>query len=295
MTQEISSAAQARLRLRLVVAAIFSAGISVSASAETPRPGFYPGAADPYRNPAKYEAFLARNHELIGRFATIVAEMREHPDQRGCIGRPLFTCVATLSQYLPIGTEFFAGAEFERMNWPFDEQTDINGAPVMPPQLQLKVLLPEYHGGGVVFVEFSKATRIVTSIRLPLAGDALNAQTFADYEATKIYDVAAAALPTDCIQADRQAFYRLINSEAKLNQRGEHTDDLSPVEISTSSAVIGRVTLCGMKLEIENYGLSSTEEVSLENPHGVFAGHALTISSAPPAPNSSKPRPKRAR
>jgi len=288
MTQRTLVASRSRWARRALVAAVLVAGTALSASAQTLRPDFYPGAADPYRDPAKYEAFLARNHEMIARFAALVAEMRDHPDQRGCIGKPLFTCVATLSQYLPIGTEFFTGTEFERMNWPFDEQTGINGAPILPPKLELKILLPDYHGGGVVFVEFDKTTRIVTSIRLPLAGDALNAQTFADYEATKIYDVAAAALPADCVPADRAAFYRLINSESKLNQRGEHTDDVSPVEISTSSAVIGGVTLCGMKLEIENYGISSTEDVSLDNPHGVFAGHALTISPATPVSKSSK-------
>ncbi|HUO13028.1 MAG TPA: hypothetical protein VMU37_09780 [Caulobacteraceae bacterium] len=274
------------VRAAALTAALALFGAS-GASCAPLTPDFYPGASDPFSARAPAD-FLQRNGADLKRLGALILEYREHPEERGCANRPVFECIATLAQTFPIGSEVFDDPQARHMNWPFDAQTDINGKPLVPPEVALTILTGDVVGRPIIFLTVDQ-DGVVRSVMMPLLSNVLSAQTYDDYEATKVYEMAAAVLEPGCHLPDRTTFYRLIENEAKPHEKGDSSTDASMLGISENNFLRAPFQVCDYTLSAEFTGGESTEDVTLDNPHGVSVMYSLTISRAQSAAPASVP------
>jgi len=239
-------------------------------------PDVYVGMVDPYITLGDVKTFKARNYAALVQLANRIAAIKAHPDQRGCLGKPVFDCMATLAQSYPIGTQITNNKEYFSLNWPFDEQTDINGKPIQLASIEIRFLSPEMGQSALASLGVTGGT--VTNVSMPLLSDPLSAKTFAEYEATRAYDMASVILGPVCAMPDRTTFYRLMNSASSPDKlEGRRFDESSSTQIAESTLLSATFFICGYKLEAQQYGHVSTESVTINNPHGVGVLHSLLI------------------
>ena len=268
------------IRTLALAISLAAASISTAQAADLP-PGFYPGGAEPViLDRDAYKAFVARNQDKLQRIVQFITIIRANPQMNGCVGADEFVCIASLAQTFPIGSPFVVDPKYRAQNAPLDDAgVDINGKP-----LKSHVMLTILHGQlGVdplmaVMLDQNDDGK-VTRVDVSLSGNPLSATTFDDYEQTHVYEVARAIMPGTCDLSDRRKFYQFIENTLKPTLTGSHSVDASALAITDNNSVEVSGTLCGLPVSIRSMGTVSTDDVTLENPHGVSVSHWFTVSS----------------
>jgi hypothetical protein len=264
---------------------------ATSVAGPAPKPDFYPGQASPIYDNAAYKAFLAHNQAKLQQIGSLILLARANPPIRGCAGRPVFACIASLAQVYPIATEFAADPKLHEMNAPLDDaDVDINGKPIPISSVSLRILGDDIR---IILLMLDDAGR-VRSANVSLAGDPLRARTFDEYEATGVYEAAQAVMPGECDLGDRRKFYQLVENQMKPTRSISGGQDISDTALGDHTRSETTAHLCGVILNIGLYTSVSTDDVTLENPHGVYANASLSVepdpAAPPPPPPPSGPR-----
>jgi hypothetical protein len=271
---------------------LVAASISTAEAADLP-PGFYPGGAEPViLDRDAYKAFVARNQDKLQRIVQFITIIRANPQMKGCAGADKFVCIASLAQTFPIGSRFVADPKYRSQNAPLDDaDVDINGKPI-----KANIMLTILHGQmGVdplmaVMLDQNDDGK-VTRVDVSLAGNPLSAKTFDDYEQTHVYEVALAIMPGTCDLTDRRKFYQFIENTLKPTLTGSHSVDASALAITDNNSMEVSGTLCGLPVSIRSMGTVSTDDVTLENPHGVSVSHWFTVGPIAVTPGAGTSSP----
>jgi hypothetical protein len=275
----------------MLVAALLLA-IGGTARAGNLPPDFYPGGSEVMiTDKGAYKSFLEHNRAKLQQIGIAIAVMRANPQTRGCIDATVSACIATMAQIYPVGSHFTADPRYQSQNAPLDDpESDINGKPLRSPAIMLTLL-----GGGpfrMVFLDEAE-NNMVDAVNISLADNPLRAKTFDDYERTKVYESATAVMPGTCDLSDRRAFYQFIENVMKPTLSSSHDVDANALAITDHTGASIHGQLCGLDVEIGESGSVSTDNVTLENPHGVSVRYWLAVARSKTAPAPAPPKPGR--
>jgi hypothetical protein len=279
------------IRLAAIFAALcfiqFAPGL---ASAADPPPGFYPGGAEvSIEDRSAYQAFLERYKAKIQQIGMDILIVRANPQTKGCVGATVAACIASIAQTMPVGSHFVADRRYQSQNAPLDDpELDVNGKPLRSAAIDLTILVGTMgiDPMRVVFLD-QAANGTVDRVDVSVAESPLTARTFDDYERTKVYEAAVAVMPGTCDLQDRRKFYQFIENVMKPTEKGDHSLDATALAITDSSSLEATGHLCGLDVGIRTDASVSTDNVTLENPHGVSVNYWLSVAAsadAQPAP-----------
>jgi hypothetical protein len=236
-----------------------------AAAVSESKPGFYPGALGLTEGDEAGARFLDHNKDRISHVNDLIEDIKSNPQHGGCIGKDIYSCIASLAQIYAVGTMFTP--DEPSLEWPLDDQAvDVNGNAIPVRQGSVE-LLPGV--GGVdtvqsVELHFDAAGKI-TSLEFILAASVMMARTQADYQRTGVYNAAKAALPSTCDIGDELSFYRFIENKMKTNPSSDHDIDASGFSRSISATA----PLCGIRASVQTSTLHSTDRITLDNPSGL--------------------------
>jgi hypothetical protein len=187
-----------------------------------------------------------------------------------CIGKPIAACVAALAA---AGHRDANPAETEREIGRLGA-VDVNGKPVGPKLVSVFGYLPQFPGRDVMLEITVGAGGTVTSLDANLPGNPKLAHTAEEYDATGLFEVAALILGGDCLKAGKLDFYKFFENTMKpkiktKNQAPDFSGGHAMTEVVLEKTPV--VPFCGRKIVYANLIGYDTDEISADNPHGIFA------------------------
>lgn len=214
-------------------------------------------------------------------------------ESKGCIGRPLATCLATLRS----GFEFPDPDTIEAWIIANDE-VDVNGKPIdQSPSLSLSGHFKAFIEDGkvqTIDVDYSRS-KVVSSVLVHLRADPAIAETESGYRNTGLYEAMALVLGDDCPAIDRTDVYRFFQNIVKPRIRYDDDDievDMTNASWTRSHHAKG-LFYCGRRFEyVASYG-TDTDAITLENEHG-FSSLIFIVLSAKGATESTSRKPRHA-
>ncbi|HLY06129.1 MAG TPA: hypothetical protein VKR31_10305 [Rhizomicrobium sp.] len=200
--------------------------------------------------------------------AAAVAQPSETPN--GCLHQPLAACVVWLGQNMTITSDFDAQRALAAQ-----PEVDVNGKPLPGPTTAMVMgdidglgIVPSLPGHFMVSMDLAP-DKTVKGIEVGLPNDPAHAQTSAEYARTGLWQALNMMIGTPCV--DEATAYRFFENSVKPTI-SQPKKDTSLDSIHASESFFrhsAQVQLCGHKFSYSYLIGTDTNDISLENPHGV--------------------------
>lgn len=191
--------------------------------------------------------------------------------QGGCIGKALDTCLKNLHVGFHFD-QFNHLAEDIRRN----EAVDVNGHRLnQNPGLVISgnlVGFGKISQSGSVFLRYTQ-DKIVSSIEVSLPSDPALANTTEEYAKSGLYEGIVLLMGSECSAINRMEVYKFFQNTVKphIINEGKKTE-FHDTGVETSYTKEARdIPFCGKKFSYANQFGYNTEDITLNNPHGVSA------------------------
>jgi len=202
------------------------------------------------------------------------------PSAPGCLHQPLAACVAWLAQNMTVTSDWDAQRAIAAQ-----PQVDVNGKPIAGPtmaQVLGKIpglgLLPSMPGDVTASMDLAP-DKTVKSIEISLPHDPAQAKTAEEYARTGLWQAVNMMVGPPCAGMDEQATYRFFENSVKPTISHPKKDvTIDDIHASTTFFThSGDIAFCGHKFSYSNLIGTDTNDISLENPHGVSSMIGVSI------------------
>jgi hypothetical protein len=204
-------------------------------------------------------------------------ELRSKPEERGCLGADAVTCLASMGFYVYISSTPPDLGGLGALKLPTPVERDIHGQPIsqmvsflvtFAPGVR-SIMPPDAIDADLFLVDGAHISRVTFFLPAP----PLFAKTESQWAATRVFELATAALGEKCVGTDRLAFYRRYDDAQKSDGASTGIDSVV-ADPSVSSSVRGHLDLCGARMV-----MTATGGVSMDA--GSYDGSLLSIEPLP--------------
>lgn len=259
-------------------------------SAAQEPPGFYPGRRNGIVANGDYNFYLSRAQSKTVVVENRMAAIKSGQLEPGCIGKDVFTCMATMAQVMAVATDYQTGTDNIRANLDSDDpliardKIDVNGKTLSQGELSFSAFVTGLSKSRTLIRDDAlnisvglSSNKKIRRMIVFLRGDPLLAKTESEYDRTGIYEILSAVSMPKCTNINRLDVYKMIENHVKRHLKRTHDFEASMSDVSETGGEEGTAKFCGRKLWFYSFGGHAVSAVSLDNDTGIVGGSSLTI------------------